>query len=159
MLAKLKQPSLWFSRRSASFWALLAGGLFGAGLAWYIAAPETPWLEFKDLRADYVLDSHEIQLAGHYAVNRTCLPSGKLIWRVEALATDGQIAIYGPKGRVPHLEESGVYTESVALAQEIQPDGWTARLLISCITGAKVETVVSPTATVSMRRPGMPSPN
>jgi hypothetical protein len=160
MLEKLKQPRLWFSTKVASVWALVAGGVFGAGLAWYIAMPEAPWLEFKDLQANYVLDSHQIELSGHYTVNRTCQPNGKLIWRVEALATDGQVAIYGPKGNAPHLaNHDGVYAESVALAQEIQPDGWTARLLISCISNNKVETIVSPTATVNMRRSGTPLTN
>ena len=128
------------------------GALLGAGIAWYWVVGPAPWMSFDDLQATYVRDSRQIGLSGHYQINRPCPDAKKIVLRVEALATDGQIAMYGPKPGVPDVTEGRhVYVDSLPLLQAIEPDGWIVRAIITC-PGELEDTIVSPSATVLMSR-------
>lgn len=126
------------------------GLVLGAGAMWYLTRGQLPWLEFSMLNASYTLGSTEIDIAGAYIVRRPCNHDGKVVWRTEALATNGQIAVYGPKPDAPTLTVGEhQYHTTLPLLDMIDPDGWEVRLLVSC-AGAYPETMASPRAVVSI---------
>lgn len=131
------------------FWALLIGILLGSILSWWLNYDKPRWMHFESLSASYVLGEKEIELSGAYVVARPCHDGkGPIIWRAEALATDGQVAIYGPSPALPDLDVGyHQYADSIQLLQTIQPDGWVVRIIVTC-PGEQPETVVSPPARV-----------
>lgn len=128
--------------------AVLIGALIGGASGWWYALPPTEWLNFTELRASYKHGAKEISLLGRYEVIRQCTLDDAVIWRTEAIASDGQLAVYGPKPGLPPLERGQhSYISSIPLLQRILPDGWVVRIIATC-PGEKPETVVSPAAVV-----------
>lgn len=128
---------------------VLIGLVLGAGIMWFFTREPLPWLEFQSLEATYKTGSTDILLNGVYRINLECDHGSKpVIWRTEALATDGQIAIYGPKPAPPLLTVGEHrYYATLRLLESINPDGWESRVIASC-AGAYPETVASPAAIV-----------
>ena len=149
MIMTWKPPRLWFKAECAVFWSLIAGVAVGGIIAWWISRPPTPWIKFEWITATYVpqgIDGPEIQLKGVYYVNREC--HRKVIWRTEAIATDGQIALYGPKPGAPPLTKGRhEYEATLPLLAGIRPDGWRSTVIITC-PGETPETVPGPSTTV-----------
>lgn len=130
--------------------SLLVGATIGVGLGWWTNRPVQPWVSFAEFEASYVLESKVVKLAGLYRVFRVCYTD--LIWRTEILATDGQIALYGPKDDEPVLTSGWhEYHEEVRLLRPILEDGWVARVIITC-PEEHPDTVVSPPAVVEVHR-------
>lgn len=145
--------------------AIILGIVFGSVASWWLNTPAPAWLNFTTLEAYYKSGAVEITTVGQYIVNRECAPSQiakgdvpagteLVIWRTEAIATDGQIASYGPRqpapdfGLGPHR-----YVKAIPLTKEINPDGWVVRILITC-PGESPETVTSPAAKVQVGTEG-----
>ena len=123
--------------------SLLACVTIGLGAGWWLGSPPPPWLVFKELHASYRLGSNEILLTGRHLVNREC--ASPVSWYQEALATDGQIAQYGPVSGAPLLTKGmHLYEDKIALTEEIFPDGWKVWLIARC----ESETVTSMSARV-----------
>lgn len=132
------------------------GLVIGGGLSWWITSQQTPWLEFDKLTSTYQPGAREIQMVGEYTVHRPCdgEQNRLVIWRTEALATDGQIALYGPKPDMPPMTVgTHVYSAPITLQEAILPDGWRTSVIITC-AGANPETVASPSALVTILRGG-----
>ena len=126
---------------AGSFTQWLLGMAFGSWISWWL---NRPWLEFMSLMATYELEAHEIKLYGYYQVNRECKaePAGA-VWRNEALATDGQIAMYGPRPEAPPMfKGEHRLAMSIPLEERILPDGWKVTAEAYC-AGESPETVVS----------------
>lgn len=145
----LKHPRQWFKAECLAFWSLMIGIAVGGIITWWAARPPTPWIEFEWLTAVYVpqgKDGPEIQLKGVYYIVREC--RRKVIWRTEAIATDGQIALYGPKPAVPAVTEGRhEYEATLPLLAGIRPDGWRSTVIMTC-PGETPETVPGPSTTV-----------
>lgn len=128
--------------------AALVGMVLGAVGGWWYALPPEPWLLFHRLTAVYELGSRDIELRGYYTVEKECRGDLDVIWRTEAIASDGQLATYGPKPGMPPLTHGPhVYVSSIPLVETIRPDGWVVRVIATC-PSLKPETVVSPAAPV-----------
>lgn len=149
--------------RCLVFYAVVVGMLAGIWVSWWI---NRPWLEFERLDATYRLTAHQILLQGSYKVNRECdhggwwgaltrwvfgkavPPDNVPVWRNQAIATDGQIALYGPIPEAPSLAPGHhTFAMTIPLLAEIYPDGWTVTSFASC-PGERPETVVSRLAVV-----------
>jgi hypothetical protein len=151
-----------FNRRRFVLAGMVASGCLGLVLGWWLGQPPAAWMDFYQLRAFYAVEGREITTDGQYEVRRECAttdeargiePSGssRVIWRYEAIATDGQIASYGPKPPAPSFDKGEHhYTGSIPLQRMISPDGWVVRILITC-PGEEPETVTSPAARVEVR--------
>ena len=155
-----RDPRCWI------LYSTFLGSLVGFSIAWWY---NRPWIEFEYVAAAYQLEAHEIFLDGYYQVNRECgnrspldkliawllnkplLPKIEPVWRNEALATDGQIALYGPLPAPPDLSrgEHRLHMR-IPLLAEIYPDGWKATARAYC-PGERPETVISPLAVVVIR--------
>lgn len=128
--------------------AALTGVVIGAAGGWWYNLPPTPWLKFGPLSASYAPEAQEITLKGSYTVHRMCNKGLDVIWRTEAIATDGQLAVYGPKPGMPLLTAGDhPYSSTIPLLERIRPDGWVVRVIATC-PGEDPETVVSMAATV-----------
>jgi hypothetical protein len=149
-------------RNTVNLIGLIGSGLLGLALGWFLGRPPDPWLDFDELQAFYELDARQITTAGHYEVSRECdvsktskgtepAGSSRVIWRYEAISSDGQIAVYGPRPPAPSFANGEHrYTGSIPLLREIDPDGWVVRVLITC-PGEAPETVTSPPARLITR--------
>lgn len=132
------------------------GVAIGAVGGWLWALPPTPWLEFHWLTAHYEVGQREIALSGRYTVNFVCPPDVEVIWRTEAIATDGQLALYGPKPGLPPLGVGNhEYKSSIPLLEAILPDGWVVRVIATC-PGMKPDTAVSLAAAVRVGETPLP---
>ena len=139
---------------SGVLWAVLLGGTAGFAASWWLNQPTPPWLNFSRLAAHYDTGTVEITLSGSFVVNRECEVPAPVIWRTEAIATDGQLALYGPKPEPPDFTYGyHEYVGTIPLLGEISPDGWVVRVLVTC-PGEKPETVSSPAARVAVFRGG-----
>ena len=145
----------WMVRNRLPALSLLVGAALGAAISWWWAQPPTPWIKFEWLVATYKEGSDAIELRGAYVVHRACPVDKAVIWRTEALATDGQIAIYGPKPNLPPLDEGyHQYSAPLSLLHGIKPDGWRSTVIATC-PGERPETVPSPSASVQMKEEDM----
>jgi hypothetical protein len=100
-------------------------------------------LNIENLQALYTTGAEEITLTGDLVVARECEEGVAVIWRTEAVATDSQIALYGPKPGMPPLTKGHhPYVSSIPLLEKILPDGWVVRIIATC-PGETPETVVA----------------
>lgn len=137
--------------RNPVFVGVMAGLILGGTISWYLNKPTPRWMEFEWLTAHYRPEGLVIALNGEYRVIRKCpLSRGGVIWRTEAIATDGQIALYGPTESHPDLTTGNhVYKGNISLLEPINPDGWIVRVIVTC-PAENPETVVSPPAPVDL---------
>lgn len=144
----------WFRANPVSIsMSLLIGSLCGFALGFWLTYQPPAWIEFADLKASHVLGSKVISVSGKYLVNRECDSQRPVIWRTEALATDGQVAIYGPRPEPPPLTlGSHEYVSEIPLKEDISPDGWAVSVITTC-SNELPPTVASHPALVSVTRP------
>lgn len=138
--------------RNLALISLFIGACIGVAIGWLTDKPPPTWMHFETFRATYVLGSKVVRLSGVYEVTQIC-DDNTLIWRTEILATDGQIALYGPKADAPMLTEGWhQYDEDIMLLRPILEDGWVARAIVTC-PDERPDTVVSPPAVVTVHEP------
>lgn len=138
----------WFCLHKPAVLTSVVGLALGFGISWWI---NRPWMEWEWITATYRLGDFRIALVGQYDVNRDCWrQGGQVLWRTEARATDGQIALYGPGEATPSLTVgSHRYEGEIALVEKINPDGWQVFVIVTC-PGETPESVVSPAARVDV---------
>ena len=153
---KMLNPHAWGRSVScAAVWSMVLGALVGGVGAWWFSRP---WIEFKPLTAYYIDGDPAIYVSGRYQVNRECnTSSSPIVWRIEALATDGQIALYGPQPVVPEMSRGEhLYNEKLPLLETIRPDGWRVTALVTCTSASGRQTIASDPAVVRMIDPAVP---
>lgn len=145
----------WLCLTNPPMAGVVFGVALGAAISWFIYAPQALWMKFDWLTATYVTGSDRILLAGLYEVGRPC--DAPVIWRTEALATDGQIAVYGPSapGLPPLTVGEHAYEDAIALLEPIFPDGWRVTVIVTC-TSEPRGTVASPSVPVEIQPASWP---
>ena len=153
---KLLNPRAWGRSTScAVIWSMVIGAMIGGGTAWWFSRP---WLQFESLTAQYIKGDPAIYVSGSYQVNRECeIRHSPIVWRIEALATDGQIALYGPQPIVPEMSKGvHLYQEKLPLRAMIRPDGWKVTVLVTCTSASGQQTIASDPTVVVMVDPAVP---
>ena len=138
----------------------IAGLIVGGAIGWWVNKPPARWVHFFGLRAEYHLGSTAIHVTGDYEVVRSCRDSagerGEVRWTMAAIATDGQIALYGPASPPPDLslgEHS--YEDTIELREPIIADSWQVYITVQCALQG-FYTVISPIATLRIsKEPGI----
>jgi hypothetical protein len=147
---KMLNPTTWGRSTSCAIvWSMVVGALIGGGGAWWFSRP---WIEFNPLIAQYIEGDPAIYVSGTYSVNRECdISKSPIVWRIEALATDGQIALYGPQPVLPDMSRGRhYYQEKLPLLATIRPDGWRTTVLVTCTSASGQQTIASDPAIVQM---------
>ena len=112
---------------------LVIGIVSGGVLSWLVLN-KPPWIAFDTLNATYSDDApNKIRVSGFYEVHRSC--KATVIWRVEALSADGQVAIYGPTPTAPDLRPgTHLYNGDLPVTGGTRPIGWVVRVIAICAT-------------------------
>lgn len=139
-------------------WSGVLGLAIGAWISWYI---NRPWLEIFFVSATYRAQWNEILLEGYLDVNRECdgdttlrtlldwLLTGREpvhvtpVWRNQAIATDGEVALYAPIPDPPPLTKGEHrFSMTIPVLEGIFPVGWLITIAVTC-SGESPETAVS----------------
>ena len=151
-------PPLW-CLTSPPILGCVVGLIIGGTASWWINHVPPRWLEFQSLAATYSTGDLKIHLKGRYHVERECRREdgmGPIMWQKRAIATDGQVALYGVVRMPPPLVLGDHYYDDVIpLKQPINPDGWYILLAVIC-PGEDPEMIVPPRAVIQVIPPGLP---